>query len=268
MAGISTCDMLGEGFKWEAIFIGSFLSSQVADNNSDGKSIGKSDLFLLWVYTLKVEDHVTEWTFSQLSKVFPNMSQDTLQVIEKHVQALSEFWSIWYSCCINNCVCFVRPYENLTKCPNCKEIWYKASGTPRKCFEYLPLIPWLQAISANATHATKMHYQAKYVHKPSIIKNVFDSSHYQTLLDTPIAIDSSNPFFFFSDPCDIALGLSTDGFSLFKQHDKTLSSSIIISLLKFVSRKSTAFTSVQSQVQRSPGIGIYFAGHLFGNLSN
>ena len=74
---------------------------------------------------------------------------------------------------------------------------------------------------ANATHATKMCYQAEYVHKPSIIKDVFDGSHYQTLLDTPIPINSSNPFFFFSDPCDITLSLLTDGFSLFKQCDKT-----------------------------------------------
>ena len=43
------------------------------------------------MYTLKVEDHLMERTFSQLSKVFPNMSQDTLQVIKKRVRALSGF---------------------------------------------------------------------------------------------------------------------------------------------------------------------------------
>src|SRR6266571_3546303 len=52
------------------------------------------------------------------------------------------------------------------------------------------------------------------------------------------------------------------------RHAGQLSSSIIISLPKFVSRKNTAFTSARSQVQRSPGIGIRFAGHLFRNLFN
>ena len=74
---------------------------------------------------------------------------------------------------------------------------------------------------ANSTHAKKMCYRAEYVHKPGIIKDVFNGSHYQTLLDTFVPIDSSSPFFFFSDPRDIALGLSTDGFALFKKHDKT-----------------------------------------------
>jgi len=47
-----------------------------------------------------------------------------------------------------------------------------------------------------------------------------------------------------------------------------LSSLIIISLPKFIFRRNTAFTSAQSQVQRNPGIGTHFAGHLFRNSSN
>jgi len=76
-------------------------------------------------------------------------------------------------------------------------------------------------MSANSTHAKKMRYRAEYVHKPGIIKDVFDGSHYRTLLDTFVPIDSSTPFFFFSDPRDIALGLSTDGFAPFKRRNKT-----------------------------------------------
>jgi hypothetical protein len=76
-------------------------------------------------------------------------------------------------------------------------------------------------MSANPTHAKKMRYRADYVQEPGIIKDVFDGSHYRTLLNSLVPIDSSIPFYFFSDPRDIALGLSTDGFAPFKRRSKT-----------------------------------------------
>jgi hypothetical protein len=76
-------------------------------------------------------------------------------------------------------------------------------------------------MSSNHKHAEKMRYRAEYVHEPGVIKDIFDSSHYRTLLKTIVPTDTSNPFFFFSDERDIALGLSTDGFAPFKQRDKT-----------------------------------------------
>ena len=76
-------------------------------------------------------------------------------------------------------------------------------------------------MSANSTHAKKMCYRANYVHEPSIIGDVFDSIHYQSLLNTIIPGNINHPFFYFSDECDIALGLSTDKFGPFEQRDKT-----------------------------------------------
>ena len=66
-----------------------------------------------------------------------------------------------------------------------------------------------------------MRYRAEYVHEPGVIKDVFDGSHYWSLLNIIISTGGDNPFFFFTNECDIALGLSTDGFSPFKRHDKT-----------------------------------------------
>jgi hypothetical protein len=58
-------------------------------------------------------------------------------------------------------------------------------------------------MSANAAHAKKMCYRAEHVHQPGIIKDIFDGSHYRSLLNTIIPADDTNPFFFFSDPCAI-----------------------------------------------------------------
>jgi hypothetical protein len=76
-------------------------------------------------------------------------------------------------------------------------------------------------MSANSAHAKKMRYQAEYVHEPDMIKDVFDSSHYWSLLDTIVPADTTDPFFYFSDERDIALGLSMDGFTPFKKRNKT-----------------------------------------------
>jgi hypothetical protein len=133
---------------------------------------------------------------------------------KKRVRSLAGFQPVRYSCCINSCVCFIGPYENLTECPNCKEARYGAKGKPRKYFDYLPVIPRLQAMSANARHAKKMRYRSEYVHEPGIIKDVFDGSHYRSLRSTIVPGDEDNPFFYFSDECNIALGLSTDSFSV------------------------------------------------------
>lgn len=192
-----------------------------AKNALDGKFLGESDLSMLRIYTLKVEDHLSDRTFNRLPKAFPNTSHDTLKMTKKRVRSLAGFRPVRYSCCVNSCVCFVGPYENLTECPNCKEARCMANGKPRKYFDYLPITPRLRAMSANSAHAKKMRYRAEHIHDPGIVKDVFDSTHYQSLLKTIVDVPATDPFFYFSDERDIALGLSTDGFTPFKKRSKT-----------------------------------------------
>jgi hypothetical protein len=74
------------------------------------------------------------------------------------LQLLYATAAVRYSCCINSCVCFVGPYKGLIDCPNCKEAQLKANGKPRKYYDYIPVIPRLQAMLANSIHAEKMRY--------------------------------------------------------------------------------------------------------------
>ena len=115
-------------------------------------------------------------------------------MVKKHVQALAGFLPVHYSCCINSCVCFVGPYKDLTECPNCKEAQFKANGKPHKYFDYIPIIPRLQSMSVNSIHAKKMPYRANHVHVPRVIEDVFDGSHYQSLLNTIVPGGEDNPF--------------------------------------------------------------------------
>ena len=157
-------------------------------------------------YTLKVEDHLSDHTFNRLPKAFPNSNQDSLKMVKKHIQSLSGFQPVCYSCCINSCVCFIRAYEDLNKCPNCKEAQLKVNGKPRKYFDYIPIIPQLQAMLANSLHAKKMCYRANHVHEPGTIKDIFGGSHYQTLLNTLSPPVRPTPFS--TSPMDATLPLA------------------------------------------------------------
>ena len=188
----------------------------------EGKLLDKSDLTLLRAYTLKVEDGITNATFNKLRFAFPQAPLDSIKSTEKRVQFLSGFQPVRYACCISSCVCFTGPFETLQQCPKCKADRYKADGTtPRSYFEYLPIIPRLRAMVANSKYAEKMQYWSNHMHDPTKVTDIFDGTHYTSLLGKFVTIgDEQLPMWFFSDPRDIALGLSTDGFGPFKRRNK------------------------------------------------
>ena len=127
-----------------------------------------------------------------------------------------------YSCCPSSCVCYTGPFETLQQCPKCKANCYKADGTtPCSYFEYLPIILHLWAMVANYTYAEKMQYWSNHIHNPTKATDILNGTHYTSLLGKYVTIDNEQlPIRFFSDPWDIALGLSTDGFGPFKHRNK------------------------------------------------
>lgn len=227
--GISLWDLLGKGFEEEAASIGMCqspilrFSFSIAIKFSDGALIGDEDMSLLRAYSLKVDEHLTDSVFNKLRFVFPSAYLQPLKPTIRRIQFLSGFQPVRYDCCKNSCVCFTGAYEKLNNCPNCDASRFKSDGTPHKYFEYLPLIPRLRAMAANRTLATKMRYRAhEHVYNPQKVVDVFDGAHYRSLLETPVSVaEEELPFWFFSDPRDVALGLSTDGFAPFKHRKAT-----------------------------------------------
>jgi hypothetical protein len=190
---------------------------------TEGHILDESDLTLLRTYALKLEERLTDKAFNKLRFVFPQAPIDTLKNTEKRVQFLSGFQPVRYQCCPSSCVCYTGPYETLNKCPKCNTDRYKADGTtPQAIYEYLPIIPRLRAMLASTSYATKMQYRSKHETDPTTITDIFDGTHYHSLRETFITIsDEELPTWFFSDPRDIALGLSTDGFGPHKRRTKT-----------------------------------------------
>jgi hypothetical protein len=75
---------------------------------------------------------------------------------------------------------------------------------------------------SNSSYAWKMQYRSNLQRDPTKLTDIFDGAQYRLLLEDFVTVgDEELPIYMFSDPRDIALGLSTDGFGPFKRRTKT-----------------------------------------------
>ncbi|KAF8691635.1 Transposase family tnp2, partial [Rhizoctonia solani] len=105
---------------------------------------------------------------------------------------------------------------SLETCPICHKRRFSPGGRPRWIFHYTPLIPQLRALFHNPEMTKKLPYclMAKELHTPGTIEDVFNSKNYCCLRTT--LLNKTQGYHYFDNPTDIALGILTDGFTLFK----------------------------------------------------
>jgi Transposase family tnp2 len=185
-------------------------------------------------HNYKVDVNLGDRSYQKLLRAFPGIENlPSLQRLRSRMTFLSGVRPIDYHCCINSCCCFTGPFMAQTTCPYCGQPRYTPSGKPRKLFQYVPLTPRLLALYGNADVAKTLRYRHEYQSQPRTSADVFDGSHYKQLCRTPVTIDGEKlGHKFFSQPTDIAIGLSTDGFGLFK-HRKQTCWPIIVFLYNF-----------------------------------
>jgi hypothetical protein len=94
---------------------------------------------------------------------------------------------------------------------------FNSAGSSRRLFRYSPLIPQLRALFLDPDMVEKLGYRVlcDQIREDGVIQDVFDSEQYLKLRET--LLDPEGNYHFFDDPRDIALGVSTDGFTLFKR---------------------------------------------------
>jgi hypothetical protein len=228
--GLSALDMLEEDFERNAVARGEFMydnpCSLIHDSNIAGK-LTERDMSILRAYTFKVDSHLTDDAFAKIPFAFPKENVPTVKVCRSRLQALSGFKPVRYDCCINSCCCFAGKYKDRTVCPYCDQDRYitdrHGRRKARKIFNYLPFIPRLVAMHANPIKAKEMQYRAfEHKHIAGKISDVFDSHIYRRLLGKRVVMGGTTASHeYFSDPRDIALGLSTDGFCPFKRRQAT-----------------------------------------------
>jgi hypothetical protein len=206
----------------------------------------------------KLKHRQTEAAFNDLPFVYPNSETPTWKAAQTQLLKISGLAPILYDCCINSCCCFAGPHVNRTMCPYCNEARYDQSKQPRRRFSYIPLIPRILAAFRNAEQAKRRRYrseayprsEAPHTDAPSSnsagasspdsaahasdapredtppveskVRDVFDGSHYQSLLEKDVTCAGEKlAHKFFSDRRDVPYGLSTDGYAPFRRRSKT-----------------------------------------------
>ncbi|QRW14127.1 Transposase family Tnp2 protein [Ceratobasidium sp. AG-Ba] len=151
----------------------------------------------------------------------------------RRLRILSGLDTVPYDCCINSCLCYLGRFADLEACSFCGEQRYAANHKPRRVFHYTPLIPQLRALFQNTAMVTKLRYrsEADVDRELGVTHDVFDGQDYRRLRATPI--DQPGGYCFFDNPEDIALGLSTDGVTLFKRRRRGLSTAWPIILINY-----------------------------------
>ncbi|KAM5539423.1 hypothetical protein V8D89_006875, partial [Ganoderma adspersum] len=183
-----------------------------------GKDLLEDDMQCLQVFAYKVTDHVLSQSFAKLPLVFPGSNLGTWQDVQARISKLSGFEPQVYNCCINSCCCFVCLHTSLTACLYCTTSRLNSKGRPRQVFIYLPLIPRLKVMFSNPKMADLLLYRARdHKPRPGIIHDVFDSQRYLDLCTQVVEINGKPlEHQYFQDDRDIAIGLSTNGFTPFK----------------------------------------------------
>jgi hypothetical protein len=186
-------------------------------------NLSSEDRDVLRAIAYKLKHHLTVRAFEDARQAFPREELPSWDAAQTRLQDISGLRPVLYDCCVSSCCCYTGPHENEKSCPYCKEPRFNASGRPRKRFSYVPLIPRLKAYLANQEMAIKMLYRSRgFEYDHSIVKDVFDGTHYCSLQGKKVVVnDQEQHHFFFDGYRDIALGLSTDGYTPFKRRTKT-----------------------------------------------
>ena len=181
------------------------------------KHLSDHDLDICLAYFFMVQAKLT----TREAQMFPHAVRGGDLVSPEHIQARARLLAgvepELYDCCPgpNACMCFTGEHQGLTKCSVCGEPRFNDKGLPRRHFTYIPLIPRLKAAAESHALAETMQYRAQYKHQAGEFADVFDGENYRHLQNSPIAIHGE-PLGtkYFEDSRDVALGLSTDGFTV------------------------------------------------------
>ncbi|KAJ3833513.1 hypothetical protein F5878DRAFT_515342, partial [Lentinula raphanica] len=184
-----------------------------------GHSLSEEDLNTIRAHNFRVEVDQGAREYNKMRHAFPALSSlDSLHQMQTRIAFLSGIKPINYDCCINSCCCFTAAYWELHECPFCGHDQFDSRGRPHNTFSYLPLILRLVNMFLDPSTCEKLNYRTQRETTPGTVEDVFDSEHYAHLKKTRVIIgDEILNHKFFEFPSDLAMGISTDGFGVFKR---------------------------------------------------
>ncbi|KAK6992593.1 hypothetical protein R3P38DRAFT_3429840 [Favolaschia claudopus] len=161
------------------------LEGELASEESQrpqGSRLTEAAMNAIRAHNLKVSIDLGARAYTKTKRAFPQLKDlPSLAHLQSEITFLSGVTPVRYDCCSNSCCCFVGPYADLDTCPYCDAARYDSQRRPRATFDYLPLIPRLQAMFADKGMCEKLGYRARFKAENGKIRDIFDSFHYQRL---------------------------------------------------------------------------------------
>ncbi|QRW06030.1 Transposase family Tnp2 protein [Ceratobasidium sp. AG-Ba] len=192
--------------------------------NLYNSTLSAADKVTLRFLATRLRTHFSRQTYNEL-RYGPceSLNIPSEFIAYRRLAILAGFGTRAYDCCVNSCCCFLGKHQHCDVCPYCAEPRYSPTGRPRRSFHYTPLIPQLQALFRSPRVVQKLMYRSKVEENPDpgMTQDVYDGEHYRTLRNTQLYPDAE--YKILDNPEDLALGLSTDGFTLFKRRRRGLS---------------------------------------------
>ena len=190
-------------------------------------SLNAAELKDVRAFNYFVTQGTTREAYDALRSAFPELEDiSSIYLAQRTVAKLSGLSPRYVDCCVNSCCCYTGKYETLDRCPfpDCNEPRRDKSGRPRKRFQHLPIIPRLATLFLDKATTENMGYRHTYceTRNPEKVTDIFDGALYQDLCEREVTVNGKAlPHRYFSDPRDIALGLSLDGFAPFKRRSNS-----------------------------------------------
>ncbi|XP_059669134.1 uncharacterized protein LOC132314273 [Cornus florida] len=175
---------------------------------------------IIILYKHKAAHNLLYTGFDELLKIVRDFLPDnsTLPNGTYETKKLLKTFNLGYEkidACINDCGLFRKDFENLDRCPKCGASRWKVSdrskkiriGIPAKVLRYFPIIPRLRRMFRLTEKAKQLLWHSTHKSRDGKMRHPVDS----------LAWDKINKNWpdFASEPRNLRLGLSTDGFNPF-----------------------------------------------------
>lgn len=177
------------------------------------------DIDNIKMFNIRLKGHISRRLHEYIRHAFANrLKFHSPYKLYAHIARLAGICEDMYACCPNSCCAFTGALSEAQTCPYCKEERYDAHGRRRQIFRYLPFAPRLAALFGNPRSSELMRHRATYESGEGELSDVFDGSHYRRLRGRKVRVDGVDyDHCLFSNNHDVALGIMTDRFQIFKR---------------------------------------------------
>ncbi|CAA7059754.1 unnamed protein product [Microthlaspi erraticum] len=180
------------------------------------------------LFRIKTQNGWSDKSFNDLLEALPNMLlvDNVLHTSIYDVKKFLRSFDMGYEkihACVNECCLFRKQFKKLDSCPKCNASRWKINlhtgevkkGVPEKVLRYFPIIPRLKRMFRSEKTATDLIWHFSNKRNDGKMSHPVDSATWDQM-------NNKYPDFA-SEPRNVRLGLSTDGFNPFSMKNSTYS---------------------------------------------